>query len=107
MTGAAFIPSDLFNCCANGAAPDWSQFDALEIGGCIDDADEDMRARGETYTVGGIDRASAEFFTVYGHYRPGHGQGVDAVTDCETFEKAQAVAAELSRLSGLPVSIMC
>lgn len=107
MTGAAFTSSDLFNCCANGAAPDFSQFDALEIGGCIDDSDEDMKGRGETYTVGGIERDKAEFFTVYGHFRPGHGQGVDALTDCETFDKAQAVAAELSRLSGLPVHIHC
>lgn len=107
MTGATFTPSDLFNCCADGAAPDWSQFDFLEIGGCCDAADDDMRARGETCIEGGYTVAEAEFFTVYGHFAAGRGEGLEDITDCATLDKAQAVAAELSRLSGLPVVVTC
>lgn len=99
--------SDLFNCCTNGAAPDWSQFDALEIGGCINAADDEEKARGETFIEGGHARAEAEFFTVYGHFRRDRGEGVEALTDCDTYEQAEAAAAELSRLSGLPINVLC
>ncbi|MDX0801727.1 hypothetical protein GOD37_22450 [Sinorhizobium medicae] len=73
----------LFNCCTNYAAPDWSQFDWLEIGGCIS-FEED----GETYTEGGFMASEAEFFTVYGHL-------------------ADAVGEHLATLSGLPLHHSC
>lgn len=100
-------PDKLFNCRTDHAAPYWSQFDALEIGGCCDVADGSGGPgtnEAETYIEGGYDRGEAEFFTVYGHIP---GEGVEAITDCSTFLDAEAVAAELSRLSGLPVNVMC
>ncbi len=97
-----FEPHELFNCCTDYKAPDWSKFDALELGGCIEGKDEDT---GETWTEGCVERQKAQFFTVYGHIP---GEGVEAITDSKTFVECVRVANELSRLSGgLPVSVVC
>lgn len=93
--------STLFNCCTDHAAPDWSQFTGLEVGGCTTETDE---RTGDTFTNGGEDRADAEFFTIYGRMSE---DGCEAITDCQTFELAETVAAHLSGLSGLSVSIYC
>jgi hypothetical protein len=87
----------LFNCCANNSAPDWTPFDALETGGCTTETDP---TTGESWTNGGIDDADAEFWTVYARLREG---GCEAITDCASRTEVDAVAEELSRLSGLPV----
>ncbi len=87
----------LFNCCTDGVAPDWTLFKALETGGCTDETDPDT---GESWTNGGIPDATAQFWTVYGHLNEG---GCDAITDCATRAEVDAVAEELSKLSGLPV----
>jgi hypothetical protein len=87
----------LFNCCTHNAAPDWSLFDALETGGCETETDE---TTGDTWTNGGIPDSEAEFWTVYGHLKEG---GCEAITDCYSRADVDAVAAELSALSGLPV----
>ncbi|MGY3482242.1 hypothetical protein ACVW1C_000125 [Bradyrhizobium sp. USDA 4011] len=84
-----------FNCCTGNAAPDWSPFDWLEVGGCNTETDE----TGLTFTNGGIPDSEAEFWTVYAHLKAG---GCEAITDCPTAEAAQSVAQALSALSGLP-----
>jgi hypothetical protein len=91
----------LFNCCTNAAEPDWSQFNWLELGGCVDVSDpyED-----ETCIEGGYRADEAEFFTVYGHLKGG---GCEAITDCDTFAEAEVVARYLSSLSGLILAINC
>ncbi|WP_296084135.1 hypothetical protein [uncultured Agrobacterium sp.] len=92
-------PDILFNCCTGNAEPDWSLFDAIELGGCIMDTDDDG------YVTGGIDRENAEFFTAYGHLKEG---GCEAITDWHgSFDEAVATAQELSRISGLPLHIHC
>lgn len=91
----------LFNCCAGGVAPDWSQFDALEIGGCINDADEGDE---ETNIVGGIERDQAEFFTVYGHLKTG---GVEAITDVPSYQGAENIAALFAMQTGFVIHVFC
>lgn len=91
--------SMLFNCCTNEEAPDWSQFDALELGGCCMDPEHDGSVNG------GFDRHEAEFFSVYGHHKEG---SCDAITDWHgSFDEAVATAEELARVSGLPLNIVC
>ncbi len=92
----------LFNCCTNHAAPDWTLFDALEVNGCIDLHEPDNR--GGTCIQGGEPRATAEFFTVYGHMKEG---GCEAISDLATLPEAEAVAAYLSGMTGLPVHVCC
>lgn len=88
----------LFNCCTNGVAPDWSQYDGLELGGCRFDSDEG-------HVNGGLDRHEAEFFTVYGHLNEG---GCEAITDIMgDFDAAERVGEKLAELSGLELQIMC
>lgn len=90
-----------FNCCPHGLAPDWSQYSQLEIGGCIDDADEDTDG---TYIVGCQDRWKAEFFSVYGRKHDGQ---AEIITDVDTFDNAEAVARKLGEVSGLKVEVCC
>lgn len=40
----SFSPADLFNCCTALKEPGWSKFTNLELGGCVDVADERIRA---------------------------------------------------------------
>lgn len=87
----------LFNCCRNCTAPDWSQFDALETGGCTSETDN---TTGESWTNGGEDDATAEFFTVYGRLKEG---GCEALTDCASRAAVDYVANVLAMMSGLPV----
>ncbi len=86
----------LFNCCTNGVAPDWSRFKSLETGGCI----TDTMPNGDTYTVGLVEDDRAEFWTVYARDHEGY---AEAITDCESRAAVDRTAAELSRISGLPV----
>lgn len=97
--------STYFNNCTNHAEPDWTQFDAIEIGGCTVDYDEN----GEPADMhGGYDRDEADIFTVYGHYREGlEDVGLEAITDCATLEDAERIADVLAERAGLPVYIMC
>lgn len=92
-------PARLFYCCTGHAVPDWSQFDRLEIGGCVRDSFIDG------FTIGGAPASAAEFFTVYGRFKAPDGTH-DAITDADSALDALAVAAELSALSGLPC-IVC
>ncbi|MBB4200584.1 hypothetical protein CCR94_18185 [Rhodoblastus sphagnicola] len=85
----------LFNCCTNCLPPDWSQFSFITIGGCKDDPDD------PGHTLGLCSDEEAEFWTVYArHKEPDSGE---AITDCKTKAEAEAVAAELSKLSALPI----
>ncbi|PDT77194.1 hypothetical protein [Bradyrhizobium sp. C9] len=86
-----------FNCCTGTAAPDWSQFVALETGGCTTETDA---RTGQEWTNGGEPDDVAEFWTVYGRLKEG---GCEAITDCKTRAEVDAVALRLSELSGLPV----
>ncbi|MDX0455474.1 hypothetical protein GOC72_18640 [Sinorhizobium medicae] len=89
----------LFNCCTDFAAPDWSQFTALELGGCRMDPDYDGSVNG------GFDRYEAEFFSVYARFGDGE---CDAITDWHgSYDEAVSTTEELSRLSGLPLTIVC
>lgn len=91
----------LFNCCTNHEAPDWNLFNAIEIGGCRNDADEDAD---DTCICGGYSADEAEFFTVYGHLIDG---GVEAITDAATFEEAQAIAKTFASQNGFEIRTMC
>ena len=91
----------LYNCCTNNEAPDWSRFDAIEIGGCRNDAEEGAE---ETCICGGYMADEAEFFTIYGHLIEG---GVEAITDAPTFEQAKTIATVFSGHNGLEVNVMC
>lgn len=85
----------LFNCCRDNAAPDWTAYTAIMIGGCIDHNGE---------TEGLVSYSKAEFFTVYG-INP-HGEA-EAITDVPTVSliNALSVAHELAALSGLRLTV--
>ena len=87
----------LYNCCTGYVAPNWSQFAWLETGGCTTETDE---TTGESWTNGGESDETAQFWTVYGRLKEG---GCEAITDCATRALVDSVAAELSRISGLPI----
>lgn len=97
----SFSPADLFNCCTGLKEPDWSKFTNLELGGCIDAAEEGMDG---TCIEGGKSRSIAEFFTVYGRLIEG---GCEAITDRDDFEGAQRIATYLCGLGGLTLEIVC
>ena len=88
----------LFNCCPHGVAPDWSQYVALQIGGCRDD---------DGATDGGLTYQTAEFFTVYGVVMDGDLRMVEAITDVPTVSliNALSVAQELAAISGLRLTV--
>lgn len=89
----------LFNCCTNHAEPDWTQYDGLELGGCIT-----VREAGEEWTEGGQLAADADFFTVYGRFRGG---GCEAITDINTLDDANVIAQALATRSALPLAVFC
>lgn len=92
----------LFNCCANGSAPDWSAYDHLEISACRNESD--IPDETDTQQCG---IRAAEFFTVYGRLKPMN-DGVmlaDAITDIVDTADVLPVAVELMRRSGLPCSL--
>ena len=93
--------SVLYNCCTNNEAPDWKRFDAIEVGGCRNDADQ---GADDTCICGGYTADEAEFFTVYGHLIEG---GVEAITDAPTLERAQAIANIFASQNGFEISIFC
>nr|WP_047577315.1 hypothetical protein [Methylobacterium sp. ZNC0032] len=97
-----FEPIALFNCCTELVEPDWSQFDWLELGGCID-VNEPDDPNG-TCIEGGQSREEAHFFTVYGHLREG---GCEAITDAYGFEQGELVGLELARRAGLGLRVEC
>ena len=89
----------LYNCCTDHREPDWSTYDALELGGCEDDPNDPGT------TNGGLSRKDAQFFTVYGHHKEG---GAEAITDIYgSFEQALTVARILDTVSGLQLNIVC
>ncbi|TBE73837.1 hypothetical protein ELG97_37040 [Rhizobium leguminosarum] len=93
--------SELYNCCTEGREPDWKQFNAIEIGGCIDDNEEGDES---THIVGGIPANEAEFFTVYGHLIEG---GAEAITDCDSYEQAERIAGIFAEKTGYPIHVFC
>ena len=97
-----FAPARLFNCCTDHAAPDWSQFDAIEIHGCVD-LNAETPEQG-THFESGYDRDEATCFSVSGHYRDG---GAESITDCDTLEEAESVARLFSAFTGYPVNSFC
>jgi hypothetical protein len=91
----------LFNCQPNAQAPDWSQFEAIQIGGCINDAEEGAE---DTHIIGGIERDQAEFFCVYGHLKTG---GVEAITDVPTYAGAENIASLFALQTGFAIHVHC
>lgn len=87
-----------YNCCTDNRAPDWSQFDALETGGCTSETDPKT---GREFVNGGIPDDQAEFWTVYGRLKCG---GAEAITDCKSRADVDAIAARLAAISGLPIN---
>lgn len=84
----------LYNCCTHHAAPDWSQFVRLELGGCIDH---------DGQTDGGVAFDEAQFFSVYGRRDDGE---AEAITDIHgSALDALVVAATLTGISGLTVAL--
>ncbi|TIR24007.1 MAG: hypothetical protein E5X34_13205 [Mesorhizobium sp.] len=88
----------LFNCCTGHAAPDWKQFERLELAGCMDDPSE------PGHTLGLLPAFKAKFFTIYGRFPEPDGT-CEAITDVFYPLEALEVAAELALLSGLPVIV--
>lgn len=97
----ALEDSALYNCCTNHEAPDWERFDAIEVGGCRNEADQ---GEGDTCICGGYTADEAEFFTVYGHLVEG---GVEAITDAPTLDRAQAIANIFASQNGFEISVIC
>lgn len=95
-----FTSAQLFNCCTAYAEPKWTDFTALELGGCRSEVDE----TGDEYTSGCLQREEAEFFTVYARDHEGL---AEAITDIPQFFAGCLIMAELSRISGLPASAVC
>lgn len=93
-------PAVLFNCCTDGAEPDWREFTVLQIGGCRMDPDDDG------VVDGGQDRASTEFYTVYGINADGEALAITDFPNAD-LDQAKAVADTLSGLSGLSVELHC
>ena len=83
----------LYNNCAGFREPDWSQFESLELGGCID-VDGD--------TTPDVKADDAHFFTVYGRTKD---KLFEAITDCNSALEALKVGAHLSLVSGLPITL--
>lgn len=90
----------LFNCCTDGAEPDWRDFTVLQIGGCRMDPD------GDGAVDGGQDQASTEFYTVYGINADGEALAITDLPDAD-LDQAKAVADTLSGLAGLSVELHC
>lgn len=97
-----FTKDQLYNCCTEGREPDWAKFDALELGGCVD-AFKDEETE-DTCFESGYSREEAEIFTVFAHLKEG---GAEAITDIPKFFAGCLIMAELSRISGLPASVVC
>lgn len=92
---------ELFNLMSHCKAPDWKLFKALEIGACLDEAEQDERNDGTQIEACGYD--DAEFLTIYGVMHPQE-DGLElreAITDCENANAALRVAVELMKRSGL------
>jgi hypothetical protein len=83
----------MFNCCTGYEAPDWSQFDGLEISACYDDGHGTCEPMAEEH--------EAAFFTVYGHFAPHSevGGGVEALTDISTRKLAETIAERMIDLA--------
>jgi hypothetical protein len=91
----------LYNCCTDHRAPDWSQFERLELAGCITVTEG---STGDEITEGLQPASKAEFFTVYGRFPEPDGT-CEAITDIVDPREALAVAGELAMISGLPVVV--
>ncbi len=100
MTMAHFTNDHLFNCCTDYSEPKWGEFTALELGGCRTETDD----TGDEFTIGCLQRDEAEFFTVYARDHEGL---AEAITDIPKFFAGCLIMAELSRISGLPASVVC
>lgn len=96
-----YTADHLYNCCTHHAKPDWADYKALVVGGCVNDAEGDEDG---TCIIGNMPREDAEFFTVYGRDHEGL---VMAITDADSLGDAMGVAVHLSGLSGLPIVVEC
>lgn len=92
-----FTNDQLYSCIADNREPDWTDFIHLEIGGCINapSAPDDG-----IFVIGGLSDAEAQFWCVYGRMADGD---CEAITDCATRSLVDAVASELSTISGLSI----
>ena len=88
----------LFNCCTDGAEPDWSAYQSLEVGGCV----TELEPNGDTFTVGGKADDEAEFWTVFGRFADGE---CEAITDCKTRQVADLVLSAFKIVSRLKVEV--
>ena len=81
-----------WNCCKDAAVPNWSEFDALELAGCIE-------------VDGGIERAENEeetqFYTLYGHCVEGGCEALhDFLTGYKDLKAIKKVCKKLAKRLG-------
>lgn len=69
-----------------------NQFDAIEVHGCKEFED----IAGFKFTEQVPDN-EATFYSVYGHYKPQCGQGIECIFDFDTKEHAENYATELTK----------
>ncbi|WP_419901178.1 hypothetical protein [Kiloniella sp.] len=85
-----------YNCCMGRKEPNWSEYSHLVLEGCI--------CEGENI-CGGIDRAGAEFFSVYGRLKNGASK---AITDIiSSVDVAIDVAEKHAERSQLRLDVLC
>jgi hypothetical protein len=88
----------LYNLTPGATEPDWSQYERLVIRGSVRNADDCEQVDLTD------DFNNADFFTLYG-IRAGQAPLGDGITDANSFPEMTSIAADLSALSGLPISV--
>jgi len=82
--------SVLYNCCPDHKAPNWKQFDALELHGVyVDDY-------GQSHHTNNLHEINC--WSIFGHLLEG---GTECITDCKSLEQARDVLKRLEFVSGL------
>jgi hypothetical protein len=79
----------LYSCMPDFIAPDWTQFDAIEVQPCASNLGADGSTDCEP-----CEPHEAEFWTVYGHCTWG---GCEAITDVSTERLARRIAADFEQ----------
>lgn len=89
-------PEILFNCCTRLQEPDWTQFKAILVSGCIERRD---------HIDPGQDLARTEFFGIYGIHHSGEAEAITDTRLGADLAEAEVIAAALAARSGLPIEL--
>lgn len=92
-----FKDATLFNCCTEHMEPNWSEYQRLQLSGCMTEGDE--------YTVSGVAAHHAEFFGIYGVDHEGMSMAITDTHCGASLEEGKALLERLSIVSGLPICI--